>query len=89
VPLATYWDFSVKAHYDAAGQVERLEVVDPPPVGACSAFSLDLLAEADRGIGVDEEGRLVVLGMVFRLVGLDAGGNQHGPPRLLVGERVA
>jgi hypothetical protein len=84
MPLIRYHDFSVTQHENG-----RLEVNDPPPIGAHSAFTLGLLAEADRGIGVDPEGRLVVLGMVFRLVGLDPGGNQFGPPQMLVGERVA
>jgi hypothetical protein len=82
-------DFTIKEHYDADRQVTRLEVIDPPPIGAYTAFSLELLATAERGISVDAEGRLVVVGMTFRLVGLDPGVLLSGPPQLLVGERVA
>ena len=82
--MTTYHDFSVTTHDDG-----RLTVNDPPPIGALSAFSLELLAEMVRGVGVDDAGRLVVVGLVFRPVRFDPGGFQFGPPQLLVCERVA
>jgi hypothetical protein len=79
-------DFSIKEHADG-----RVEVVDPPPVGSLSAFSCALLAdvEAERGIGVDDEGRLVLLGLVFEPVRFDSGGIQFGQPHTIVCRRVA
>jgi hypothetical protein len=69
----------------------RLTVNDPPPVGALSAFACELLANitADRGVGVDDEGRLVMLGLVFEPVRFDAGGIQFGQPHTIVCRRVA
>lgn len=68
---------------------DQLEAVDPPMVGQHSMFSLELLSEVGRGIGVGQEsGCLIVLGMTFEPVGFDSGGNQHGPPRAIICRRV-
>jgi hypothetical protein len=84
--MAEFHDFSIKEHADG-----RLEVVDPPPVGALSAFACELLANitADRGFGVDDEGRLVVLGLVFEPVRFDSDLIQFGQPHTIVCRRVA
>jgi hypothetical protein len=68
---------------------DRLEAVDPPMVGDHSMFSLELLSEANRGIGVGEAtGCLIVLGMTFEPVGFDSGGNEFGPPLSIICRRV-
>lgn len=79
-------DFTITEHADG-----RLEVNDPPPVGALSAFACALLADtvAERGVGVDDEGRLVILGLVFEPVRFDSGGIQFGQPHTIVCRRVA
>jgi hypothetical protein len=84
--VSRYHDFSVTEHADG-----RLEVNDPPPVGTLSPFACELFAStaAERGVGVDDEGRLVVLGLVFRPVRFDSGGIQFGQPQTIVCERVA
>jgi hypothetical protein len=79
-------DFSIKTHNDGS-----LEVQDAPPIGALSMFSTELLAsiEVGRGVGVDDNGLLVILGLVFKPVRFDSGNIQFGQPQWLVCERVA
>lgn len=78
-----YCSFSIKQ--DDNGLV----VAHVPPIGGLIAISLGLLDEADRGMSVDEEGRLVVVGLVFRPVRFDRANRDFGPPQLLICERVA
>ena len=75
-----YHDFSIKEYEDG-----RLEVVDPPALGAQSAFSLELLATFDRGVSVDHEGRLIVVGLAFKPIKFDG---FQGRLDLLICERV-
>jgi hypothetical protein len=84
--MGEYHDFTILDHGDGL-----LTVPDPPPVGALSAFACELLANttAERGVGVDDDGRLVVLGLIFEPVRFDAGGIQFGPPHTIVCKRVA
>jgi len=84
--MAELHDFTVLDHGDGL-----LTVPDPPPVGALSAFACELLAniEAERGVGVDDEGRLVVLGLVFEPVRFDSDGIAFGQPHTIVCKRVA
>lgn len=84
--MGEFHDFGVKEHADG-----RLEAIDPPPVGALTAFSCALLADAafGRGVGVDDAGRLVVLGLVFEPVRFDSGGIAFGQPHTIVCRRVA
>ena len=79
----TFYDFIV--HQTPDGPV----VNDPPPIGAVSAFSLELLANLapDSGAVVDGGGRLRMLGLVFEAVQFaDLGGVES---LFLVCRRVA
>jgi hypothetical protein len=85
-PMTDLVDFAIREHADG-----RLEVLDPPPVGALTPLSCALLADtmAERGIGVDDAGRLVILGLVFAPVRFDSGGIAFGQPHAIVCRRVA
>lgn len=83
--MGEFQDFIIEEHADG-----RLEAIDPPPVGALTPFSCALLADtvAERGVGVDDAGRLVVLGLVFEPVRFTSGLIAFGPPHTIVCRRI-
>lgn len=97
--MGLYHDFSLTER--RSGQPE---IHDAPPVGALSAFSLELLAQMSRWVGVDDSGRLVLyvserpaadrrrlipVALTFEPVRFDPGNVLGGPPQMLVCRRVA
>jgi len=88
--MDTHADLTIRRHDDG-----RIEVLDPPPVGTETTFSLGLLAMATNdggtgeGIGLDADGNLVVAGQVtYRPVRFIHAGGDLGPLDLVC-ERVA